>query len=50
MSMKSALIIYPIGLVILSGCVGFPVTKVMDGYETTSTENFLGANKLCPVL
>jgi len=46
MSMKSALIIYPIGLVILSGCVGFPVTKVMDGYETTSTENFLGANKL----
>jgi len=46
MSMKSALIIFHIGLAILSGCVGFPVIKVMDVYETTSTENFVDANKL----
>ncbi len=46
MSIKSVLIISLIGLAILSGCVGFPVTKVMDVYEATSTENFVAANKL----
>ena len=46
MNIKSVLIIFPIGLAILSGCVGLPVTKVADVYETTSTENFVVANKL----
>ena len=47
MSMKSVVIISPIVMAILSGCViGFPVTKVMNVYEATSTENFVATNIL----
>ena len=44
MNMKNVLIMSLLGLSILSGCIGFPVTEVMDVYETISTKNFVVAN------
>ena len=44
MNMKNVLIMSLLGLSILSGCIGFPVTEVMDVYETISTKNSVVAN------